>query len=367
MNEPMRVLISGAGIAGATAASLLARAGHRVSVVERDQGVRSSGNPVDVRGRAYDVARLLGLIPRLQQASTRVRELAIVDSAGRRVAGMATKKSPERELEVPRADLCAVLIDAARSDVDFRFNDVITDLDSDHRRVNVTFDRAADETFDLMIGADGLHSNVRRLAFGPDADFVRNLGMYIATVRIDGRQDDEQAVVMYNEPGTALALHPGTGHPVAAFMFRSRARVDPRDSLAATSLLEQRYASGGWRTGEFLAAYRAADDTYFDAISRVRVPRWSRGRATLLGDAASCVSLFGDGSSAAMSGAMALARALDDSPRGVTAALTGYERIHRARAGRGQRAAAPSSHLLIPASRAGINLRNAALGVVGRR
>ncbi|GAB3559354.1 FAD-dependent monooxygenase [Spelaeicoccus albus] len=363
----MKVLISGAGIAGATAAALLGRIGHRVTVVERDQGVRSSGNPVDVRGRAYDVARRLGLVSQLREASTHVRELAIVNSVGRRVAGLATQKTPGRELEVPRTDLCSILIDAARDDVDFRFDDVITGLESGTHGVDATFDRAPGESFDLVIGADGLHSNVRRMAYGPDRDYIRHLGMYIATVRMAGPPERSDAVLMYNEPGTAIALHPGTGNPVAALMFRSRARVDPRDKPAAASLLEQRYASGGWRTAEVLAAFRGADDTYFDAISRVRVPRWSRGRTTLLGDAASCVSLFGDGSSSAMSGAMTLAEALDDSPRDVTAALGRYERVQRVRADRGQRAATPASHVLIPASRTGITLRNAVLGVAGRR
>lgn len=138
----MKVLISGAGIAGATVACLLSRIGHEVTIVERDQGVRSSGNPVDVRGAAYDVAERLGLLSRLQQVATNVRSLIIVDSAGRRVAGMATQQKPGRELEVPRADLCNAVIDAASGDVDFRFDDVITQIVDDDHGADVLFDRA---------------------------------------------------------------------------------------------------------------------------------------------------------------------------------------------------------------------------------
>lgn len=363
----MKILISGAGIAGATAACLLGRRGHTVTVIERDQGIRSSGNPVDVRGRAYGVVQTLDLVPRLQDVATSVRSMAIVDSDGRRVVGMKTEQQPGRELEVPRADLSAILIDEARDDVELRFDDTTTGLAGDDAGVDVTFDRAPDERFDLVVGADGLHSNVRRLAFGPERDFIRKLGMYVATVRIPGPPDHKDTVVMHNEPGTAIALHPSTGKPVAAFMFRSAAGIDPRDRQAGIRLLERSYSGGGWRTQEFLTAYREADDAYFDAISRVRIPNWSRGHMTLLGDAASCVSLFGEGSSSAMAGARVLADSLTESPRDVPAALRRYERIHRQRVARGQRAAPLASRVLIPASQFGITLRNTALGLGRRR
>ena len=362
----MRVLISGAGIAGATLAGLLGRAGHRVVVVERDQGVRSSGNPVDVRGPAFDVVEGLGLLSRLRDVATSVRELAIVDAAGVRVAAISTRRSRDRELEVARADLGETLIEAAGSEAEFRFGDTVADIRSDAHGAAVSFERSAAERFDLVVGADGVHSQVRRLAFGPEADFVRPLGMYIATVRLpeDGQRGD--TVLMYNAPGAATALHPGSGSPGAAFMFRSERRIDPRDRAASRDGLAQVYGSLGWRVPELLAAYLAADDTYFDAVCRVRTPTWSRGPVALLGDAASCVSLFGEGSTAAIAGAQTLARSLhtfSDLPT----ALPRYEAQHRRFVARGQRAVPVISHLLIPATPTGMRLRNAALRVAGRR
>jgi 2-polyprenyl-6-methoxyphenol hydroxylase-like FAD-dependent oxidoreductase len=362
----LTVLISGAGIAGSTLAALLGR-GHRVTVVERDQGGRSSGNPVDVRGGAYQVAERLGVMSRLQDAATKVRELIFVDDAGRRVASLRTRRNESREVEVPRGDLSAILVDAGRRDAEFLFDEMITQLQPDAGGVNVIFDRTPPRRFDLVVGADGIHSGVRRLAFGPEADFVEHLGMYVATAELGIPLERDDLVIMHNEPGTAVALHPGTGSSGVAFLFRSRARIDYRDPDARRHLLQQRYRNGGWRTQELLSAYLASDDVYFDGVIRVRMPSWTRGRVTLLGDAASCVSLFGDGSSSAIEGAATLAAVLAASPHDIPNALARYESAHRAVTRPRQRGVLIASHFLIPRSRLGITLRDQALRLIGRR
>ncbi len=364
--RPLQVLISGAGIAGAALAGLLGRAGHRVVVVERDQGVRSSGGPVDVRGPAFDVVEGLGVLPRLREVATSVRELVIVDAAGERVAALSTRRNPKRELEVHRADLSGTLVEAAESEAEFRFGDAVADIRSDAHGAEVTFERSPAERFDLVVGADGVRSRVRHLAFGPEAGFAQPLGMYIATVRLPELVQRADTVLMHNAPGAAVALHPGNGTPGAAFMFRSPRRMDPRDRGASRNLLAQVYGSLGWRVPELLAAYLAAEDTYFDAVCRVRTPTWSRGPVALLGDAASCVSLFGEGSTAAITGAQTLARSLD-AYSDVPTALARYETEHRRFVARGQRAVPVVSHLLIPATSTGISIRNAALRLAGRR
>ncbi|HEX7210748.1 MAG TPA: FAD-dependent monooxygenase [Propionibacteriaceae bacterium] len=363
----LSVLISGAGIAGATLAALLGRAGHQVTVVERDQGVRSSGNPVDVREGAYDVAEQLGVITRLHDAGTKVRELIFVDAAGHRVASIRTRQSEDREVEVPRADLSAILIEAGRQEAEFRFDEMITALHADENGVDVIFERAAAGRFDLVVGADGIHSAVRSLVFGPQIDFAEHLGMYVATARLGIPMERDDTVIMHNEPGTAVALHPGTGLSGAAFMFRSRARIDHRNPDAGREMLSRVYRDVGWRAQELLAAYRAAEDTYFDSVTRIRMSSWSRGRVTLIGDAASCVSLFGDGSSSAMEGAATLAASLAASSHNVHQALARYESVHRAVTRPRQRGVWIASHLLIPRSGLGITLRNAALRIMGGR
>ena len=361
------VLISGAGIAGATLAALLGRAGYPVTVVERDQGVRSSGNPVDVRAGAYEVAEQLGVLTRLHDAGTKVRQLIFVDAAGKQVASMRTRQNEDREVEVPRADLSAILVDAGREAAEFLFDEMISELHPDESGVDVIFDRTAPRRFDLVVGADGIHSGVRRLAFGPEADFVKHLGMYVATTNVGVALERDDTVIMHNEPGTAVALHPGTGSALAAFIFRSRTLIDHRDPNAAARLLKQTYRGNGWRTRELLSAYLAADDVYFDSVSRIRLPSWSHGRITLLGDAASCVSLFGDGSSSAMEGAATLAQSLTSTPNDIATALARYESAHRTATRPRQRGVRIASHLLIPRSRLEMTLRDQALRLAGRR
>jgi 2-polyprenyl-6-methoxyphenol hydroxylase-like FAD-dependent oxidoreductase len=363
----LTVLISGAGIAGSTLAALLGRAGHQVAVVERDQGVRSSGNPVDVRKGAYRIAEQLDVLGRLQEVATRVRHLIFVDDLGRPVARMPTRQSATHEIEVPRADLSAILVAASQGQAEFMFDDMITQLHPDDGGVNVVFDRAAPLRFDLVVGADGIHSAVRRLAFGPEAAYVRPLGMYVATAKLGIPLERDDTVIMYNKPGTAVALHPGAGSPGVAFMFRSSTRIDYRDLDARRHLLMQTYRDHGWRTEELLSAYLASDDVYFDSVSRIRLPSWSRGRVTLLGDAADCVSLFGDGSSSAMEGAATLAASLAASPYDIPTAFARYESAHRKITRPRQRVVPIASHLLIPKTRLGIALRDRALRLAYRR
>ena len=363
-NGGLSVLISGAGIGGATLAALLGRAGHQVTVVERDQGVRSSGNPVDVRQGAYQVAERLDILTQLQEAGTNVRKLIFVDSAGRPIASLRTRQDEDLEIEVPRADLSAILVAAGRKDAEFLFDEMITELHPASDGVDVVFDRAAPRRFDLVVGADGIHSAVRRLAFGPEANFLEHLGMYVATANLGLPIETDDTVFMHNEPGTAVAMHPGTGSSGAFFLFSSQAQIDHRDPDAARRLLKETYRSNGWRTQELLAAYLATEDVYFDSVSRVRMSSWSRGRVTLLGDAASCVSLFGDGSSSAMEGAATLAAALANSPRDILGAVARYESAHRVIIRPRQRRVWIASHLLVPRSRLGIALRDQALRLV---
>src|SRR5580693_9106056 len=217
------VLISGAGVAGPTLAYWLAGAGFRPTVVERSEGQRSSGNPVDVRGEAMAVAERMGVLPRLRAAATSVSGLAFVNAAGRQAGRIAVGKADGGELEVARASLAAVLYDAARERAEFVFGDSIAALHQDAAGVDVTFAAGAPRRFDLVVGADGLHSRVRRLVFGPSSRYMRHLGMYVATVPLGGPAGDPSTVLMYNLPGRSVSVHPINGNAMAAFIFRSPA------------------------------------------------------------------------------------------------------------------------------------------------
>jgi 2-polyprenyl-6-methoxyphenol hydroxylase-like FAD-dependent oxidoreductase len=235
-------------------------------------------------------------------------------------------------------------------------------LSQDDSGVDVTFDRARPRRFDLVVGADGLHSLTRRLVFGPEPEFVRHMGVYIATIPLGRALEPADQVLLYNTPGRAVSLHPSRGQGLAAFMFRSPAIADfdYRDDAQHKRLLAAAFGGVGWRVPELLEQVRATDDLYFDSVSRVNLPTWSRGRVTLLGDAASSLSLFGEGSSLAMAGAATLARCLA-STSGLADALRGYEAEHRKLVAPRQRTASLAAALIVPGTRASLAMRN--LGV----
>jgi 2-polyprenyl-6-methoxyphenol hydroxylase-like FAD-dependent oxidoreductase len=363
------VLISGAGVAGPVLAYWLVRHGFQPTVVERSQGLRSSGNPVDVRGRALPVAEWMGIMPRLRDAATRTTAMSVLDTAGRPVArlGTATTRSAagNREVELPRGDLAAVLYEVTRNDAEFLFDDTIVAMRQDEHGVEVTFDRAAPRRFDLVVGADGLHSAVRRLAFGPERDSVRHLGVYIATMPLGDPVDHPHDILMYNTPGRLVTIHPSRGDALVAFIFRGAevAGFDYRDTQQHKRIVTDAYAGVGWRVPELVERLQNADDLYFDSVSRVRLPAWTRGRIALLGDAASCVSLFGDGSSLAMAGAFTLASALAAHPADHATAFGRYESQHRTLVDPKQRNVGRTMALLIPKTQFGIATRNLAARV----
>src|ERR1700722_7273736 len=361
------VLISGSGVAGPTLAYWLARYGFRPTVVERSEGQRSSGNPVDVRGEAMEGAERMGVVPRLREAATRVSGLAFVTASGRRIGRLAVGRTDGTELEVPRADLAAVLHDAARERAEFVFDDSIVALRQDPHGVDVTFDHGAPRRFDLVVGADGLHSAVRRLVFGPASGYLRHLGMYVATCQLGYAAADPSTVLMYNRPGRSVSVHPVNGNAMAAFIFRSPAigGLDNRDTAACKQVGRDAYRGGGWELPRLLDRLGAADDLYFDSVSRVRLPAWSQGRVALLGDAASCLSLFGNGSSLAITGAATLAPALDATPDHTTA-FRAYETEHRVRVRPTQHGRLIAGALRGPGTRAGITARDLAVRLLPR-
>jgi 2-polyprenyl-6-methoxyphenol hydroxylase-like FAD-dependent oxidoreductase len=355
------VLISGAGVAGSTLAYWLARNGFQPTVVERSQGLRSSGNPVDVRGPALPVVEAMGIVPHLRAAATQTTRMRLLNASGRQVATVGMPAASGNEVEVPRADLAGVLYAAAREEAEFLFDDTITALHQDEHGVDVTFDRAAPRRFDVVIGADGLHSAVRHLSIGPEHNFVRPTGINVATMPLGEPVDDPRDVLIHNTPGRLVSIHPSRDKALVAFIFRSEVNgFDYRDMDQHKRIVTEAYTGAGWRVPQLLERLQTTDDLYFDAVSVVDLPSWSQGRITLVGDAASCVSLLGDGSSLAIAGAHTLAAALAEQPADHATAFGKYQTVHSARVTPKQRAIKRSAALLVPKTRLGIATRNLA-------
>jgi 2-polyprenyl-6-methoxyphenol hydroxylase-like FAD-dependent oxidoreductase len=310
----------------------------------------------------------MGVLPRLQAAASAVSQMTFVNSAGRAMARIGLDAfqggAGDLEVEIPRAALAGILLDAARDDAEFLWGDTITSLKDGGDGIDVSFGNAPQRRFSLVIGADGLHSAVRRLTFGPDEEFIRHMGMYVATLQIDKPFGTDREVIIYNTPGRAVSVHPPQGHATAAFIFRRGAVPGYRhqDTDLHKRLVIEAFTGAGWRVPELLGRVRESDDLYFDSVSQVRLPQWSRGRVAVVGDAASCLSLFGDGSTLAMAGAYTLARQLaewsrsgDSDPR---LAFRQYAAAHGALVAPKLNGYRLGAAMLLPATRAGITTRN---------
>ncbi|MCW3819688.1 FAD-dependent monooxygenase [Micromonospora sp. DR5-3] len=327
------VLISGASVAGPALAYWLRRYGFSVTVVEQAPTLRAGGHAVDVRGAARDVVERMGIMPRVRQDSVDERGVALVDRHGRRTATMPADafggEGIVAEIEIMRGDLSRILYDATSGDVEYLFGDRIVELTQHDDRVEVVFASGSARRFDLVVGADGVHSGVRALAFGPESDHVRHLGAYTAYFTVPDPGDLENWFLMYNAPGGRVAmLRPERGGTAKASLGFTSPPLDydRRDVREQQRILVERMAGAGWRVPELLAAMPDAPDFYFDSICQVRVDRWWRGRVALVGDAGYCGSpLVGLGTSMSLVGAYVLAGELASTPDDHEASFVRYQ------------------------------------------
>ena len=366
------VLISGASIAGPSLAYWLNRCGFRPTVVEKAGTVRPGGYPIDLRGVAVEVIDRMGLLPSVRAADIATRRLTCVDSRGRRTARveLANLRGASHDVELPRGRLASLLYDATRDAVEYLFNDSIGSLEQTDDGVRVTFRSGAQRTFGLVVGADGLNSNVRGLTFGAEAQFHRYLGYYFVGFSVDNDFGLESEIVMYNRPGRMAALYAvrNQRRPNALLVFAVKERIDRRLSVDEQfELVERAFAGDGWEVPRLLAAMRTADDLFFDSVSQIRMSSWTKGRVTLVGDAGYAPSfLSGQGSSLAVVGAYQLAAALAAAGGDHRMAFPAYERSMRHFVEQNQQLALKASGMMIPKTRVGVWLRNRLLGIVPR-
>src|SRR3954452_9890787 len=330
------VLISGGGIAGPALAPWLTRRGIAVTVVERAPAPRPGGQAVDLRGAARTVAERMGLLDDVRAVALEQRGIAWVRADGSIAARMAVDafggEGVVSEIEVLRGDLADVLRRATSEGAEDVFGDSITGLRDDEDGVTVTFERSAPRRFDLVVGADGSHSVVRSLAFGPEEECTRPLGLYGCWFTAPADIDVDGWFLMHNLPGGRVAsVRPGRlpGELKAGLTFRAEPfRYDRGDVAAQKELVAERFADADWEVLRLVAAMREATDFGFDSNTQVHLPAWSRGRVVLLGDAAwSPTPLTGLGTSLALVGAYVLAGEL--AAVDLPTALHRYEEVLR--------------------------------------
>jgi 2-polyprenyl-6-methoxyphenol hydroxylase-like FAD-dependent oxidoreductase len=329
----IRVLVTGASIAGPALAHWLRRSGAEVTVVEQASGLRPGGQAVDARGVAKEVIRRMGLDAKVRAVCTDTAGAYTVDAHGN---VLETYRADDdggdgyiSEIEVLRGDFSAVLYDDTRDDVEYVFGDRIAELTQDADGVDVTFASGDRRRFELVIGADGLHSALRAMVFGPREQFVRHLGLVLAFYTVPNEFGLDRWLIDYQEAGRSAGLRPvhDATRAIAMLSFSSPdPDIDYRDVEAQKRLLREQMTGFGWETQRILAHLDDSSDFYLDQVAQVVMDRWSSGRVGLIGDAAFSASpMSGAGTGLALVGAYMLAGELAAADWNPEAGFAGYE------------------------------------------
>ncbi|HEV2097350.1 MAG TPA: FAD-binding domain, partial [Stellaceae bacterium] len=353
-----RILICGAGIAGPTLAYWLRHYGFEPTLIERSPALRTGGYIIDFWGRGFEVAEKMGLAPGLRRDGYAIDEVRIVNDCGQRSGGFrvrALQPTLGSYVSILRSDLSKLIYQSLDGAVRTIFGDTIRTIQQDEGGVRVSFEHAPAERFDLLIGAGGLHSPVRGLVFGPQGRYEKHLGYYAASFSAAGYpHQDERAYVSYAAPGRQVSRYSLRGDRTAFFfVFASdtKLQVSPHDLGTQKRVLRERFERDGWECPEILAALESCSDLYFDAVSQIRMERWSERRVALVGDACFCPSLLaGQGSALAMTAAYILAGELGTCGGDYSVAFANYENILHPFIARKQRAAARFAGAFAPKS-----------------
>jgi len=351
----MRVLISGGGIAGLTLAYWLNRYRIPALVIEQAGNIRQEGYGLDFYGTGYDVAERMGILDTLREQQIQVESIPYVDARGKHITALDTKLMQKvlhgKYLALMHGTLEDALYQAVANDVEIRYNSTITAVKNEAEGMIVTFNDGTSEIFDILVGADGIHSRTRRLAFGPDERFQQYLGCYFACYPLPDRYGIGHFRKNYVEPGrTAIAYNTNHEGEIVAFFMYKTPDVGFIPHEQRLPLLRKAFAGMGWVTQNLLEDAPASEAIFMDTVSQIQMPTWHQGRVVLVGDACGCpTALSGQGASMAVGGAYILAEALHEE-RDYTAAFQRYEQAVKPHVEQRQKNARTTIKTFIPKS-----------------
>jgi 2-polyprenyl-6-methoxyphenol hydroxylase-like FAD-dependent oxidoreductase len=307
------------------------------------------------------VLERMGVLDELRARQTGGSAMRFVDEDGRQLLRLPPEFAGG-DLEVLRSDLSQVLYDHSRGGAEYIFGDSIATLSEHAAGVDVTFESGLARTFDLVIGADGLHSVVRRLVFGPERDYVKHLGYYIAGWDLPNDYGVERDALMYNVPGRLASVgvdHRDSTKAGTMCIFASpELTYDRRNPEQQKAILRNAFAGMGWKVPQLIDGLACATELYFDSISRVDVDRWSSGRVALVGDAGYGATVGGMGTGTAIVAAYVLAGELATPGGDYSSAFAAYERQLRKPVQVCQSGGNRTGKFLAPGTRFGIAARN---------
>ncbi|HXZ67715.1 MAG TPA: FAD-binding domain [Alphaproteobacteria bacterium] len=363
----MRIAINGAGVAGPALAYWLLKTGHEPVLIERAPKLREGGYIIDFWGLGYTIAEKMGILPAVRSAGYQVEEVRMVNAKSRRVGGFRVsaleRLTHGRFTSLPRSALSRAIYDALEDRIETVFGDSITRIEERGEDVLVSFETEPPRAFDLVIGAGGLHSQVRALSFGPQSDFERDLGYRVAAFQLAGyKRRDELAYVGFASPGRQIArfsMRDDRTLILAVFQAQLTGGAEPLDLASRKTLLAHIFDGVGWEWPEIRAALADVEEVYYDRVSQIEMDHWSKGRVALIGDAAACVSLLaGEGTGLALLEAFVLAGELKRAANDHQQAFRSYEERLKPLIQRKQKSARDFAASFTPKTALGIWLRN---------
>ena len=303
------VLISGASIAGMSTAWWMNKLGYKVTVVEIAA--------VDIRGAAADAIKRMGVFEQLKANRLHVEMVEFKNAAdvteGSILVNNADAELPDDDVEIERDIFVDVLFNDLKNNVEFIFNNSITALNETKDEIQVTFKNDGQRAFDLVVGCDGIHSVVRKIWFGEEAEYTHFLGAYFSITIVNKLLVKQKTMQMYNVPDKGIMLNAYKNKTDIIFCFNSEKELlyDYRDTAQQRKIILEQFAGEGWRTAELLEEAQHSGNFYFDKFCQIKMPSWTKGRVALVGDAGYCASpAAGMGASLSLIGAAALAGAL---------------------------------------------------------
>ena len=365
----MKILISGAGIAGPTLAYWLAHYGFDPTIVEKSPQLRTGGYVIDFWGAGYDIADRMGLIPELLQKGYRAQEARAVNTRGKEIASFPMKSFAralqDRYFNLAHGDLAAAIYCKVASKVETIFGDAVRAVEQSENAVRVSFEKSPPREFDLVIGADGLHSRVREIVFGPEQRFENYLGYKAAAFGVDGyRPRDELVYVMHTEVGQQIsrfAMH--DDRTMFLLTFADASPEIPASLEGQKALLKARFVDTGWEWPKIMETLDSVSELYFDRVSQIRMDPsrglWTQGRVSLIGDAAFCLSLLaGQGAALAMVSAYIVAGELHRANGDYRPAFARYQELFAPFIEMKQKAALRLAGFFAPKSKLALFARN---------
>lgn len=330
------ILISGAGIAGPALAYWLKRYGFSPTVVEQAPKPRTGGYVFHLHGLSgIEVLKRTGVWDKILEHRRIDREFMFVDRSDRALARLQTPaavadvEASGEQITIRRSDVARVLYDHTRNDVEYIFGNSVRRLDDSRDGVKVSFEHGGDAAYDLVIGADGLHSAVRKIAFGEEVLFKRFLGYYVAAFTAKDYPIGYGTDITYFAPGLLVSIFGMKAREgIAVFVFRREKEFDSGadDIESQKQALKDAIAQRDWKIPELFEQMDAAPDFWLDSVSQIRMERWSKGRIALVGDAGYCPTLLsGFGAQLALAGAYTLAGELMRADGDFARAFAAYE------------------------------------------